>query len=81
MLRDNISREYALSKINAQMKSKEKEKRSSYVIDNNHSIEVTKVNVKNVVQALRNMGNSWFSKTNIAISFICAVFCLYKLIV
>jgi len=42
MERDNISKEYALMKINAQMPLKEKMERADYVIDNSKSILKTK---------------------------------------
>lgn len=50
--RDNITKEYALKKINSVLSSEEKEKYADYIIDNNYAIEDTYNQIENILQML-----------------------------
>ena len=50
--RDNITKEYALKKINSVLSSEEKEKYADYIIDNNYAIEDTYNQIENILQRL-----------------------------
>lgn len=50
--RDNITKEYALKKINSVLSSEEKEKYADYIIDNNYEIEDTYNQIENILQRL-----------------------------
>lgn len=52
MNRDNIDRSYAKKKIASQMPLEEKVKKADYVIDNNSSIEETKLIIDNVLRSI-----------------------------
>lgn len=53
MRRDNIDREYAITKISSQFDLEEKVKNSDYVIDNSNSKEETIEKVKKVLELLK----------------------------
>lgn len=53
--RDNISREYALKKINSVLSSEEKEKYANYVIDNSSTIENTYNQINNILKTLEEL--------------------------
>ena len=52
MSRDNITKEYALKKIQSALSSEEKEKYADYIIDNNYSIDDTYKQVENILKKL-----------------------------
>jgi len=52
MNRDNITKEYALKKINSVLSSKEKEKYADYIIDNNNDIKNTYNQIDNILKKL-----------------------------
>ena len=53
ILRDNISKEYAIKKIASQIDIEKKKSLSDFVVDNSSSIEYTKVQVKEIINILR----------------------------
>lgn len=53
MRRDNIDKEYAITKISSQFDLEEKVKNSDYVIDNSNSKEETIEIVKKVLELLK----------------------------
>lgn len=52
MERDNISKAYALNKINSQLPMKLKEKKADYVINNNYDVETTYYQLKKILELL-----------------------------
>ena len=68
MARDNISREFAQQKIDAQMSLDSKIDRASFVIDNSGTLEETKVGVKKVFGGIqKKQGPIWCSRRLIAL--------------
>jgi len=54
MQRDNISKEYALKKINSQLPIEEKEKYADYIINNSYDIDNTENQINIILKELEN---------------------------
>ena len=50
--RDNITKEFALKKINSVLSSEEKEKYADFIIDNNYSVENTYTQIEIILKKL-----------------------------
>lgn len=51
--RDHISKSFALNKMHQQMSTEEKKQYADYILDNNGSLEETKININKLLETLR----------------------------